>query len=148
MNTCKRPLNTQSLARRRLRRCGSATLELALTLVILLNVTYGAIEFGQYFYVKNQLQGAAREGARAGVTSGSVNSDVTGAVANVMSVAGMSGSGYTVTISPSNVASVAAGTAVQVTVSLTWGNVMLKYRPFSFIGTGKVVSGVAVMRHE
>lgn len=126
-------------------RWGSATLELSLTLIILLNITYGTIEFGQYFYVKNQLQGAAREGARAGVPQGATASDVTTAVASVMSLAGMSGSGYTVTQSG---ATGTTGSNVSVTVSVTWNNVALKYRPYSLIGSSKVVTGSAVMRKE
>ena len=127
---------------------GSATLELALTLIILLNVTYGTIEFGQYFYVKNQVQGAAREGARAAVTSGAAQSDVTSAISGVMSVAGLSGSGYTVTTSPTNIATAASGASITVTVQCTWGTVGSGYRPFSLIGSSKVVKGTAVMRKE
>ena len=127
---------------------GSATLELALTLIILLNVTYGTIEFGQYFYVKNQIQGAAREGARASVTSGATQTDVTSAITGVMNVAGLQNSGYTVTTSPANVASAASGSSITVNVQCTWGTVGAGYRPFSLIGSDKVVRGTAVMRKE
>ena len=127
---------------------GSATLELALTLIILLNVTYGTIEFGQYFYVKNQVQGAAREGARAAVTSGAAQSDVTSAISGVMSVAGLTNSGYTVTTNPTNIATAASGASITVTVQCTWGTVGSGYRPFSLIGSSKVVKGTAVMRKE
>jgi Flp pilus assembly protein TadG len=129
-------------------RLGSATLELALTLIILLNVTYGTIEFGQYFYVKNQVQGAAREGARAAVTSGATQTDVTNAISGVMSVAGLSGSGYTVTTSPASVSSATSGSSITVTVQCTWGTVGSGYRPFSLIGASKIVKGTAVMRKE
>lgn len=136
------------LHHRKFGRLGSATLELALTLIILLNVTYGTIEFGQYFYVKNQLQGAAREGARAAVISGATNTDVTSAISGVMTAAGLQNSGYTVTLSPSNVATAASTTAISVTVKCTWGTVGSGYRPFSLIGSSKQVTGVAVMRKE
>ncbi len=126
-------------------RYGSATLELALTLLILLNVTYGTIEFGQYFYVKNQLQGAAREGARAGVPQGATATDVTTAIASVMTLAGLQSSGYTVTQSG---ATGTTGTSVSVTVKCTWGTVGSGYRPFSLIGSSKQVQGTAVMRKE
>ena len=47
----------------RRRRRGSAVLDAALVFPILLSLTFGAIEYGYYFFVKNTLQGAAREGA-------------------------------------------------------------------------------------
>ncbi len=126
-------------------RYGSATLELAITLIILLNVTYGTIEFGQYFYVKNQLQGAAREGARAGVPQGATAADVTTAISAAMTLAGLQSSGYTVTQSG---VTGAAGSTVSVTVKCTWGTVGSGYRPFSLIGSSKQVQGTAVMRKE
>lgn len=133
-------------------RWGSATLELSLTLMILLNITYGTIEFGQYFYVKNQLQGAAREGVRASITSGAVQSDITSAVSGVMTLAGMQGSGYTVTVkvnnAVANISTAKTGDTVGVTVQCTWSNVALKYRPYSLIGDTKVVVGSAAMRKE
>lgn len=136
------------LQQKKFGKLGSATLELALTLIILLNVTYGTIEFGQYFYVKNQIQGAAREGARAAVTSGAAQSDVTSAISGVMTVAGLQNSGYTVTTSPSNVATAASGASITVTIQCTWGTVGSGYRPFSLIGSNKIVRGTAVMRKE
>lgn len=131
---------------------GAATLELALTLTILLAVTYGTIEFGQYFYVKNQLQGAAREGVRTAVTNGATQSDITSAVAHVMDVAGLKNSGYSTTIkvknAVANISSAQSGDQVSVEVQCTWGTVGSGYRPFTLIGANKVVKGIAVMRKE
>ena len=138
-------VNTKPMHHKMLGRLGSATLEMALTLIILVNVTYGTIEFGQYFYVKNQFQGAAREGARAGVPQGATTSDVTSAVTAVMNAAGISSSAYTVT--STNVTGT-TGSQVTVTVSGTWSNLSIKYRPYSLIGSAKVVTGSAVMRKE
>lgn len=52
-------------------RRGSATLETALVLMlVLLPLTFGAIEYSYVMYVKSTLQSAARETVRKGVTPG------------------------------------------------------------------------------
>ncbi|HEY0715311.1 MAG TPA: TadE family protein [Polyangia bacterium] len=45
---------------------GVAAVEFALLLPILLGVTLGAIDWGYFFFVKQRVVNAAREGARAG----------------------------------------------------------------------------------
>jgi Flp pilus assembly protein TadG len=127
-------------------RRGNAIIEAALVLPILLLLAFGTVEFGHYFYVRNNLQGAAREGARAAILASAANADVTSAVANAMSVYGLQSSGYTITISPSNVNGLAEGTAVSVTVQCTWGTVGI--RPFQLMSANKSLIGRAVMRKE
>ena len=131
-----------------LRPRGSAVLDAALVFPILLSLTFGTIEYGYYFYVKHSLQGAAREGARAAITPSAVNSDVTTAVSNSMSAAGLSSSGYQTILSPSNVSGQAAGTSITVTVTCTWGTAGSGFRPLGLIGAAKQVRGVTVMRKE
>ena len=133
-------------SRRRWR--GSAVLDAALVFPILLSLTFGTVEYGYYFYVKHSLQGAAREGARAAITPTAANSDVTTAVSNTLTAAGLSNSGYTTTISPSNVSGLASGTQITVTVTCTWGTVGSGFRPLGLIGSSKQVKGVTVMRKE
>ena len=127
-------------------RCGSATLELALTLMILCWITFGTVQFGQYFYLKNQIQGAAREGARAGITQGATSSDVTTAVGNVMTLAGIPSSKYTVTQSG---VSGATGTQVQVQVKCVWGQVSGGFNVMPGLDmSAKQIIGTATMRKE
>jgi Flp pilus assembly protein TadG len=139
-------------SRRRFRRRGNAILELTLTLGILLSLTFGAIEFGHYFYVQNTLQGAAREGARAAIPAAANNGDVHQAVNASLTAAGVKLANYTVEIRNAtdtanvNVATQAAGTGILVKVSGTWGSVGI--RPMGLIGKTKVVRGAAVMRKE
>ena len=134
-------------------RRGNAILEAALVFPILLSLTFGCVEYGHYFYVKHTLQGAAREGVRAGITPSAVNSDVTTQIARSLYAAGLQtsqtvvdSSKFTVTISPSNVSTAAAGTQVQVNVTATWGTVGI--RPLAMIGSAKQVIGASVMRKE
>ena len=134
------------------RRAGSATLELALTLGLLLSLTFGTVEFGHCYYVKNTLQGAAREGARASIVASATNTTVTTAVTTTMTAAGFTSDKYTVSIRNSadtadiDVATQTAGTAILVKVSATWGTIGI--RPYGLIATGKVIKGTAVMRKE
>lgn len=132
--------------RRRFR--GSAVLEAALVFPILLSLTFGTVEFGYYFYVKHSLQGAAREGARAGIVLNATNTDVTSAVTNAMSAAGLASSGYVTTTNPATVGGQPAGTAIKVTITCTWGTVGSGFRPLALIGAAKQVTGVTVMRRE
>jgi Flp pilus assembly protein TadG len=148
------------------RRHGAAVLELALTLAILLNLTFGMVEFGYYFFVKNTCQGAARDGARAGIVTGATYSttntsaSITSSVQTAMTAAGFSTTNplYTFTVkddtagttitTDAGLAAVPTGDALEVDVQGTWGTIGAGYRPLSLIGSAKVVEGTAVMRHE
>jgi Flp pilus assembly protein TadG len=134
-------------------RSGGAVLELAITLSLLMTLTFGSIEFGDAFFKKNTLQGAAREGARTAITSGATNTTVEAAVQAVMNAAGITGMGTTYTVAITDTAdtnvtvnSVAAGTAIKVTVYAEWSKIGL--RPLGILGATKRINGVAVMRKE
>jgi Flp pilus assembly protein TadG len=144
-----------------LRRSGAATLELALTLSILFSICYGTIEYGYYFFVKNTMQGAVREGCRAGIVSGAVDSSVTAAAINQLYVAGLitssttaTGSGpytignYTLTISPDPFTSMLVGNTLTVTMTATWGVVGQNFRPEGLIAASKIVTTASSMRKE
>lgn len=131
---------------RRAGRRGNAVIEAALVLPVLLLLGFGMVEFGHLFYVKNNLQGAARDGVRKAILDGATNSSVNTAIAEAMSVYGLSKSGYTVTTNPANVSQAAAGTNITVTVQCNWGKVGV--RPMGLIAENKVIKAVAVMRKE
>lgn len=79
-------------------RRGTEVIELALLLLPLLWITFGAIDFGYYFYLAHNVQAAASAGARAGIVPGASQTQIDNAVALVMDNAGLSQSktGYTV----------------------------------------------------
>jgi Flp pilus assembly protein TadG len=147
--------NTTPKLRRRNHR-GNSVIEAVLVFPILLWITFGAVEFGHFFYMKHTLQGAAREGARAAAVPGNTNSDVTTAVNAAMSAAGVASNKYTTSVRNSadtaNLtinSSTAAGTAILVKVEATWSNIGLRPSPFmSFISSSKVVKGQTTMRKE
>ncbi len=128
------------------RRFGGTLLETAIVLPVLVSVGFGMIEVGHYFFVKNAVQGAAREGARAAIVSTGTNSDVTAAVATAMSSAGIS-SGYTTTTSPASVtAALTTGTSITVTVTIPWSSVGVI--PMGYITSSKTLTGTATMRRD
>src|SRR5438874_12108309 len=147
--------STKSSSQRRGRR-GSAVLDAALVFPILLSLTFGAIEYGYYFFVKNTLQGAAREGCRSGIVLNNANTDVTTSVVSYLNAAGLNSSPttldskYTLKIeSPLgtavNAGSMSAGSALYVTVQGQWGTLGQGFRPLALIGTTKNVTGISVM---
>lgn len=127
-------------------RWGGAILETALVLPVLMSVTFGGIEFGYFYWIQSTVQGAARNGVRAGIVSGATNTDVTNAVNAELTAAGLKTSAYTITTSPSSIAAVTAGTNITVTVSSTWSQVGFKV--LGLISSSQSVSGSCVMRHE
>jgi Flp pilus assembly protein TadG len=131
-------------------RRGGAVLETAIVMGVLIMLSFGTAEYGYFFFVKNMLAGAAREGARAAVPATAVNSNVTSAIANVMTASHIPSSAYTVTLSPSDVSTATTGTAISVTVSCSWGTVGVTPLPVAMGGipATKQVSSIAVMRRE
>jgi Flp pilus assembly protein TadG len=135
------------------RRRGNAVIEAALVLPILLALAFGTVEFGHFFFCKHTMQGAARDGARVAILSGSTNSSVTTAVGNTMTSAGFTSGEYAVTITNAttsatigNVGTVATGTPIKVNVSATWSTIGL--RPMRMISGSKQVTGFTIMVKE
>ncbi len=134
-------------------RRGAAVLELAITMGLLLSLSFGMIEFGYCYYCKNMLVGAAREGARVAIVDGSTSSTVSTNVANALASMKWPSSYYSIAITdtsnnPINLSSVAVGTQVEVTVSANWGTIGQGFRPLGLISSGKTISGSVVMRKE
>ncbi len=57
-------------------RLGSAIVETAFVLPILMGVTFGVVEFGRALMVSNLITNAAREGARLGIVPGITSAEV------------------------------------------------------------------------
>jgi Flp pilus assembly protein TadG len=152
MNRCRNDATRPIRIRRRRR--GSAVMELALVAMVLLWLTFGCVEFGYYFFVKNTLQGAAREGCRAGIVPTNTNTEVTDAVVKYLWTAGLQtgsttldSSKFSLTITPAANA-VTAGGSLTVRIDSAWGTVGRGFRPMGLIGATKTVTGVTVMRKE
>jgi Flp pilus assembly protein TadG len=143
-------LHPDAMRTRRARSRGVSIVEMALVLPILLMLSFGIVDYGYYFYVKSSIQGAAQSGARAAIVSGATNGNVTTAVSQVMTAAGLQSSGYTVTTSPVDISTAASGSTVTVTVACSWGTVGYHNLPTAMGGipTSKQVTCSAAMRKE
>jgi len=148
----------------RRRRRGAEVLEAALVMPILLFMGFGTVEFGYYFYTEHNLEGAAREGARAAIPAqfgDSVDSPnkparldkVEEAVDKVMAAAGYSSGDYEINAFWSETGAPPNKSAyIEVSVELHWtdDNVISPgLRPMRMIKPDKgLVKGDATMRLE
>ena len=122
-------------------RRGSEVLEMALMMPILIGLIFGMIEFGYFFYLKHNLQAAAREGARTGATLNATDGDAVAKASAFLTAANISPGSF-------SISSTTSGDTITVTVQATWGNVGILHLPIIPLADSKVVKGVAVMRKE
>src|SRR5438477_9225280 len=104
------------------RRRGSEVLEMALMMPILIGLIFGMIEFGYFFYLKHNLQAAAREGARVGSTLNATDADAVSKASAFLTAANLSAGSFAIS-------STTSGDTITVTVQATWGNVGILHLP-------------------
>lgn len=109
---------------------GISIIEMALLLPILMLVLMGIFEYGWMFWMNQQINNAARMGARIAVTEGATNAQVTAAIDALMADAEMGGSGYTIDLDPPDVFLALGGELVTVTVTVPYANITLTAAPF------------------
>jgi Flp pilus assembly protein TadG len=125
--------------------------EMVLVAVILFYLCFGMIEFGYCFYVENTMEGAAREGCRAAIVNGAAYSDITTALNNALSTAGLPSTGYSLTVQDngSTVTSSSfagnAGDTISVKITWTWGVIGAGFSPLQLMPKAKVISATCVM---
>jgi len=125
---------------------GSALVEMAISLFLLVILVFGIIEFGRALYIKNTLTNAAREGARLAVVSTSTTLNVPEIESRVHAVIpdNILADGVDIVVTP------AAGlqhqeTQIDVQVSQQFTSVV----PLLFPGLhGRVLRGEATMLYE
>ncbi len=136
------------------RRRGGALLEATLVLPIMLAFGFGAFEFGYFIFLKQAVQGAAREGARTAILPSATTAKVNGAVGTAMTAAGLDGTGYTIRIlygtseATVNPETATPQTPVRVVVSCPWSSISPGMRPMGLIGEDKQITGMTVMTKE
>jgi Flp pilus assembly protein TadG len=138
------PLRRRLSSQRRVgQRRGAAVVEFAIVAPIFFMLIIGMIEIGRALMVQQVLINASRVGARQAAMLTSSESAVLGAVTSYCSGVGVSH--VTATVYP-DPATAAAGTAINVTTSVAFGNVSWLPAPW-FMG-GKTLTSSAVMRKE
>ena len=136
MNAKRRSYRTTRVRR------GAALVEFALVAPVFLVFILGSIELGRALMVQESLTNASREGARVGTIDGAMTTDVTNAVNAYLT--GMSISGATTTVSPSDPGLSANGTQVNVSVSIPYSSVSWVPSPWFFKGATLTAETVMV----
>ena len=135
---------------------GTALLETALTLPLLLLVCIGIFEFGRAYQTWQILTNAAREGARLAVLPGPADADVVARVETYLTD-GMVGAptSASVNITRDNTISIGTGTATasRVTVTYPYSFIVLQpisklVKPTSKVGAPLTMTATALMRNE
>lgn len=137
-------------------------MELALALPVVLYLAFGLVEFGQYMYIKNCFEAAARDAARVAIMANATQAQVTSTLTSTLSQANVTynsawltitdlGPSYTGTVT--NVATVLAGDQIQLTLSANYSSIPNAVRPLYQmsgvgIGSGKSVVGECTMVKE
>ena len=111
------------------KRRGTALVEAAILLPILLLMLFGMVEYGGLFWRASQLEATARTAVRAGALSGGSTSAVNTTISSMMSAAGLASSGYSVTLNPGDPSSLVVGSQFTVTISVPYPNISLTMCP-------------------
>jgi len=116
--------------RRRLRgfirqRRGAETIELAVTLPLLLVVVFTGFEYGWAVLKSIQLDHAAREGAREAALSGATIASVQDRVSTVLTNSGITPGAVSVTMNPNDPGSTSAGSSITVEVQAEYAAIQL-----------------------
>ena len=124
-------------------RRGAALIEFAFIAPVFFVLVLGIFEFARAMMVQTLLTSASQQGARAGALNGAQNSDVTTAVNNYLSAAGVSGA--STACNPSPPSSASPGQDVRVTVSIGYTSVSWLPAP-SYLKTATLSSTAIVQR--
>ncbi|MDB5293226.1 MAG: hypothetical protein JWL69_4467 [Phycisphaerales bacterium] len=120
---------------------GTSLVEMALVGMILIYLTLGGAEYAVIFLKKQQLLNAARQASRLASTPDATTSKVTTLINTLMTSYGM-GTGYTTTLTPTNVASAATGQTVSVQISIGYTRIT------PIIPTPSTLNATVVMQKE
>lgn len=104
---------------------GAETVELAVTLPLVLLVIFSGFEYGWAVLKSLQLDHAARQGAREAAMWGATAGSVETAVDDALARAGIDASAVTVTITPLDPGTAAPGTAITVEVKAAYADLRL-----------------------
>ena len=111
--------------RKRLRKRGTALIETALVLPLLVLLTFGMMEYGWMFLQMHQVTNAARAGVRQAVLPDATNLTVEDTVGVMMTAFHVAPGAYRLTTDPLDIAAVEPGAPVRVSLALPYANVEL-----------------------
>ena len=111
---------------------GLETVEVAILLTLMVLLTFGVMEYGWMFFKIQQLNNAARVGARHAILPDSSNMSTAAKVSSMMTAWGMGDAGYAVVITgdtTNNVSALGTGDLVTVAVSVYYSSIELLGMP-------------------
>ena len=126
------------------RQRGITTVEFAIVAPMLVILAFGIIEVGRLLVVQQVLTNASREGARQAVVSHTNGVNVDSFVTDYLNDGTVSGA--TVTVTPSDLTSLAFGQPVTVSVSVPFDRISWLPSPFFF--GARTLSAETTMRAE
>jgi Flp pilus assembly protein TadG len=132
----------------RRRKGGRATalVEMTLALLLLMLLTMGAVEYGWFFLKQQQITNAARQAARVASTIDATNTTVNAQITTLMSAYGMGSTGYTTTLTPTDVTTATRGQSVSVKIAVTYSKITVTN--FSLLPLPTTVSATVAMAKE
>ncbi|MEQ1826877.1 MAG: TadE family protein [Pirellula sp.] len=121
-------------------RSGVAAIETAVTLPLLVFLTFGSLEIANAVFLRQSLVTASYEGAQCATRSGGSDAAARSRIAEVLAARGITS--YTVVLTPAVTSTTARGTKIEVKVSS--GSSSLSFAPFQ-IFYGKTISASVTM---
>jgi Flp pilus assembly protein TadG len=130
------------------RRRGSTVLQTAVVLPVLLSVSMGAVEFGQFLYIRHAFLAAARDAARAASLPSATSPTVLAVATSTRAQANVTldsswytmndvSSDGTVVTPVTDVTTIPSGDRVQIIISTTYGQIPNAFRPlYQIFGKG------------
>ncbi len=106
-------------------RRGMALVEMCIVLPLTILLLSGILEYSWMFMKSQQLINAARQGARVGARVDATATDIATAINESMTRAGLDTSGYTWSVLPTDLTTLAPGAMLTVQVSLQYSNIDL-----------------------
>jgi Flp pilus assembly protein TadG len=111
------------------KRRGTSLVEAVLVLPLLLLVLFGLIEYGNLFLRLQKIENVARQAARTAATPDATQTQVDDLITAMMTDAGMGGSGYIKTVTPTDPASASRGDQISVSIQVTYANIAITNAP-------------------
>lgn len=118
-------VNLIPFPRRARSRRGLSAIEAAMVMPLFILLLFGLIEYGWIYLKSQEIANTARHGARLGILETATTAGVTTACDQLMTDAGLDGSGYTVVCAPADVSAMAPGDTLTITVTVPYSNIEL-----------------------
>jgi Flp pilus assembly protein TadG len=140
------PSPTSSTARSGNRRWGAAVVEFAVVALPFFIIVVGLVEVGRALMVQHLLLAAARQGARVGIVPPNGNTEISTAVGNVMTPAGITSDKITVTVNDGTADASTATTGQEITVQVYVPVGSISWLPFTNYLSGNLSAQYTLRR--